>query len=222
MDRDRGVCAGLVPHHALYGMSPDSYRTVTRRAEGTLRERASKFIGIIFPIANEEDFKQNLQRIVIEHHTARHFCFAYIIGEEGAYQRSSDAGEPSGTAGPPILRAIQGAQLTFTGVVVVRYFGGTLLGKGGLVQAYGDASRAAIANATIVERIVMAHIRFSCSFALFEIMKRELAAVGGDMIEKHFDEGCSGIARVPKTRSVELTDHWRGMNISAQLVDQTK
>ena len=203
-------------------MSVDRYRTVAARAEGVLREKASKFIGIVVPIQNEDDFKIELQRIVTDHPGARHFCFAYVLGENGTQQRSSDAGEPSGTAGLPILRAIIGSQLTFTAVVVVRYFGGTLLGKGGLVQAYGDAARSAIANATVAEGMVMTHLRFSCSFALFENLKRELMAIEGDVIEKHFDEGCSGIARVPKSKAAELADRWRGMNISTQPVDQPK
>lgn len=203
-------------------MTGDRYRTVEGRSEGTLREKASRFIGIAFPVKDEDALDEELQRIAGEQHAARHICHAFVLGEDGSRHRSSDAGEPSGTAGPPILRAIQGMGLTFTAVAVVRYFGGTLLGKGGLVRAYGDAARLALANASIGERIVMEHVRFSCSLALFEVLKRELAAMHGEVVRKEFSERCSGTVAVPRGRVNEAMDRWLAMGIDAQRTDQLK
>ncbi len=208
-----------MPGHA---MSNDRFRTITGRAEGTLREKASKFIGIAFPIVDETEFKKALALIANEHHAARHLCFAYVLGEDGSIQRSSDAGEPSGTAGLPILRAIMGADLTFTAVVVVRYFGGTLLGKGGLVQAYGDTARAALANAQVIIHVVKVRVSFRSSIPGFDQIKRELPAVEGEVLEKHFDAECTGIISVARDHVDDFLDRLRSINIRAERMGQLK
>lgn len=112
-------------------------------SEGIYKEKGSKFLAYVLPISSKEEVKEIINRYKKEHHKAKHVCFAYRIGQE---IRANDNGEPSGTAGRPILRQIDAANLDNTLVVVVRYFGGTLLGTGGLINAYKTASQDAIQN----------------------------------------------------------------------------
>lgn len=112
-------------------------------SEGIYKEKGSKFLAYVLPISSKEEVKEIINRYKKEHHKAKHVCFAYRIGQE---IRANDNGEPSGTAGRPILRQIDAANLDNALVVVVRYFGGTLLGTGGLINAYKTASQDAIQN----------------------------------------------------------------------------
>ena len=128
-----------------------SLQTLSQTTEGIYTEKGSKFIGIAFPITNEEDFKNKLKETQGEYKGARHYCFAYTIkSATEIIQRSHDAGEPTGTAGRPILNQITKLSLVNVAVIVVRYFGGILLGTAGLVKAYGEAARLAIEKNSIV------------------------------------------------------------------------
>lgn len=117
--------------------------TPTSIAEGCYKEKGSKFLAYVLPISSKEEVKEIVNRYKKEHHKAKHVCFAYRIGND---IRANDNGEPSGTAGRPILRQIDAANLDNALVVIVRYFGGTLLGTGGLINAYKTASQDAIQN----------------------------------------------------------------------------
>jgi putative IMPACT (imprinted ancient) family translation regulator len=121
-------------------MINDRYRTLVHEGQAVLREKASRFIGIAFPMQDEVAFKLRLLGLEKEHHGARHFCFGWVLGDGAERQRANDAGEPNATAGKPILNRIRSMDLTYCGVVVVRYFGGTLLGTAGLIKAYGSAA----------------------------------------------------------------------------------
>jgi uncharacterized YigZ family protein len=133
---------------------PDFYYTIEKPCVAEFKDRGSKFIAYTFPIATADDFKKQLQQLKKEHPKAAHLCFAYRIGTDGNNFRSTDAGEPSGTAGKPILGQIDSKQLTNTLVVVVRYFGGTLLGVPGLINAYKTAAALALQLAPIIQRQV--------------------------------------------------------------------
>lgn len=133
---------------------PDFYYTIERPCVAEFKDRGSKFIAYTFPIATADDFKKHLQQLKKEHPKAAHHCFAYRIGTDGNNFRSTDAGEPSGTAGKPILGQIDSKQLTNTLVVVVRYFGGTLLGVPGLINAYKTVAALALQLAPIVQKQV--------------------------------------------------------------------
>ena len=102
-------------------MSADRYLTLARASVGELREKASRFIAHAFPISEEDDFKSKLAAIAKDHHSARHICFAWVLGEAGDRFRAFDAGEPSGSAGKPMLRQLQGRELTYSAIVTVRY-----------------------------------------------------------------------------------------------------
>lgn len=187
----------------------DTYRVLTGRGSSLVREKASKFIGLAFPVSTADDFKQELAAIRKEHHSARHWCHAYILGELGDVHRSNDDGEPSGTAGRPILRHIQGAGLTNTAVVVVRYFGGTLLGKGGLVQAYGDAAQKALIQAPSELRYMLVGVVLTCTHAQFEQVRADVARAFGRIDSATFDMVCSATLSLPRSQVEPLLRRWR-------------
>jgi len=135
-------------------MLSDYYYTIERPGSAEFKDRGSKFIAFAFPIANVADFKKQLQRLKDEHLKAAHHCFAYRIGTDGNTFRSSDNGEPSGSAGKPILGQIDSKQLTDLAVVVVRYFGGTLLGVPGLINAYKTVAALALQTTPVVQKAI--------------------------------------------------------------------
>ena len=120
------------------------YRTLGKESEGEYKEKGSKFLAYAFPVDSEEKFKSRLQDLRIMHHQARHHCYAWTLGVEQQRFRANDDGEPSGTAGKPILGQLDSFELNNSAIVVVRYFGGTKLGTGGLIHAYREAARASI------------------------------------------------------------------------------
>ena len=144
-------------------MSSDHYRTIASRAEYRLKIERSDFLGIAFPIAAEDAFFEELTRIQKTHFDATHHCWAFRLFAESR-SRSSDAGEPSGTAGQPILAAIEGAALHDLGVVVVRWYGGIKLGTGGLSRAYRDTAAETLRAATLVDRYVYERVRVIVPF----------------------------------------------------------
>lgn len=133
----------------------DTYKIIEKTSIGEFKSRGSRFVGIAIPIQSEDDFKQQLQQLKKDHLAAAHHCYAYILGPGKQLQKSSDDREPANTAGKPILRALLQADLTNIGIVVVRYFGGKLLGIPGLIEAYGAAAQAALENADIIEKTIM-------------------------------------------------------------------
>ncbi|MBO6523850.1 MAG: YigZ family protein [Balneolaceae bacterium] len=128
-------------------------KTITRNTEGTLRELGSKFLGFLFCCENEAELREQLDQIKKEYPDASHHCYGYRVDPNMLIEFSSDDGEPSGTAGLPILNQLKSAELINTGAVVVRYFGGTKLGKAGLIQAYGGTAELCISEASFKQII---------------------------------------------------------------------
>jgi uncharacterized YigZ family protein len=153
---------------------PDSdiYRTIKSASQGLYKDRGSKFISLAFPVSSEPDIRQFLAETRKEHHDAKHHCYAYVLGAEGSIWRANDDGEPSGTGGKPILGQIRSFDLTNVLIIVPRYFGGTLLGTPGLINAYRSAAESALSNAVITEKRVMQKcvVRFPYE-AMNDIMK---------------------------------------------------
>lgn len=150
----------------------DSYKTIEAPAEGIFRDRGSKFIGYAYPIQTEEDIKSILQNLKAEHPKARHHCWAMRLSPDRSVFRINDDGEPSGTAGRPILNTLLSHDLSQVLVVVVRYFGGTLLGVPGLINAYKTAAQEAINTANIIEKTINDHYRLQFNYLqLNEVMK---------------------------------------------------
>jgi uncharacterized YigZ family protein len=157
----------------------DNYQTIKQSAQGLYRDRGSKFLSFAFPVNSEDEIKGILDKLRKEYHDARHHCYAWRLGPEKESFRSNDDGEPSGTAGRPILGQIQKHDLTFILIVVVRYFGGVLLGSGGLVNAYRSAAADAIANAGIISKTIteIFEVRFPYSAMnnVMTVLKEEQA-----------------------------------------------
>jgi uncharacterized YigZ family protein len=133
-------------------MESDNYKTLKSPAKGVYKEKGSRFLAFAFPVVNQDQIKPVVEGIRKEYHDARHHCYAYMIGRERLNWRINDDGEPSGTAGRPILGQINSFGLTNILIVVSRYFGGTLLGTSGLINAYKSAAADALKNGEIVER----------------------------------------------------------------------
>lgn len=139
----------------------DQYRTIGKQSTGIFKDRGSKFISIALPVSSIPEIKDNLEILKKEYHDARHHCYAYRLGTGDDNWRVNDDGEPSGTAGNPIMGQIKSYGLTNIMIVVIRYFGGTLLGTGGLINAYRAASREALEKAEVITRTV------NCTYQLY-------------------------------------------------------
>ncbi len=129
------------------------YKTVYRGGEGEITEKKSRFIANVVPVSSEEEAEEFIESMKKKYWDARHNCYAYIIGERGEIKRFSDDGEPGGTAGKPILEVLSGEGVTNAAIVVTRYFGGTLLGTGGLVRAYGAAAKEGLSASAVINKI---------------------------------------------------------------------
>ncbi|MEZ4760477.1 MAG: YigZ family protein [Flavobacteriales bacterium] len=194
---------------------PDHYLTLAEESGAQLREKASRFIAYAFPIADEDDFKRRLEELAAKHHDSRHVCYAWVLGAGGERHRANDAGEPNGTAGAPILRHLQGAGLTFAAVVVVRYFGGTKLGRGGLVRAYGDVAREAIAANRTVTGIVQEELRFRCAYDQVERIRQQVLDLGGQVVEQRFGADCDMHVTLPRNAVAGFREQWSALRYEA-------
>ena len=168
----------------------DSFQSIAQPSEGLFKEKGSKFLSFAYPVNNEEEIKLILANIRKEHFSARHCCYAWSLGIDHERSRVNDDGEPSGTAGRPIYGQIQSHRLTNILVVVVRYFGGTLLGVSGLIQAYKESALSAIGNAEIitkvVEHIVEVHFEYGAINDMMSLIKEEQL----EIINSQFDLKC--------------------------------
>lgn len=179
-------------------MEPERLRSVARAVTiETEKVKGSRFVADLTPIASTGDMDQFLMSVRAREPGASHHCWAYRLKPEE--QRSSDDGEPSGTAGPPILAHITGARLLNVGAVVTRYYGGTKLGTGGLIRAYGAATAAAIAAADIVEAIVTTTVSFRHPYTLSAAVNKTLAEHDGAVVESSYGEDVSITAVIPRS-----------------------
>ncbi len=150
----------------------DTYKTISKTSEGLFKDKGSKFISYAFPVESEDEIRNIVLTIKKEHHSARHHCYAWRLGHEKLVFRANDDGEPSSTAGKPILGQVQSYDLTNILIVVVRYFGGTLLGVSGLINAYRNAAQDAILQAEIIEKLVEKQLLIEFDYGVMnEVMK---------------------------------------------------
>ncbi len=146
-------------------MEKDVYKTILKPSEEVLyKDRNSKFFSYAFPISSTDDVKIHIDTLKKQHHTAGHFCYAYQLGTETITYRANDDGEPNNSAGMPIYGQIQSFEVTNILIVVVRYFGGTKLGVGGLINAYKTTAQMALEASNIKEKTINKHIQVSCSY----------------------------------------------------------
>lgn len=199
----------------------DTYKTIAGEARGLFRDRGSRFIGIAAPVTSQDEIKTCLESIRKEFHDARHHCYAWMLSPDRQSWRVNDDGEPSGTAGRPILGQINSKELTNILIVVVRYFGGTLLGVSGLINAYRSAAADAIGNAEIIEKYLTERYLVTFPYTsmndLMKILKDENCSQGRMNYENEvcsveiaFRSSHSDIIRgkLDKTRGVKIK--WLG------------
>lgn len=168
----------------------DTYRTIDGPVTGEFRDRGSKFLAFAYPIRTEEDAKIHLQTLRGEHPRANHHCFAWRLGLDRNHYRVSDDGEPSGTAGRPILNTLYSREITNVLVVVVRYFGGTLLGVPGLINAYKLATVEALENAVIVSKTVNESYRIDVGFERLNDVMRLIKEQQLTVLNQSFESEC--------------------------------
>lgn len=171
-------------------MAKDSYFTISAPAKGLYKDKGSKFLSFSYPVSSEDEVKSILTHIKKEYHDARHHCYAYKIGLSDDVFRMNDDGEPSGTAGKPIYGQILSKNLSDILIVVVRYFGGTLLGTSGLISAYKNAAIDSIAKAVIVEKVITKPIRLHFSYELMSTVMRIVKDEGLSIAKQDFRESC--------------------------------
>nr|WP_321411033.1 YigZ family protein [uncultured Carboxylicivirga sp.] len=169
----------------------DQYKTLKEPSEGIYKEKGSKFITYAYPIYTEEEIKHILDELKKQYYDARHHCFAWQLGTDGNRFRANDDGEPSGTAGKPILGQIRSFELTNLLVVVIRYFGGTKLGTSGLIHAYKEATIDAIKNGIIEERTVNDFYQIDFDYGVMNDVMRIMKEENPNITAQDFNLRCS-------------------------------
>lgn len=177
---------------------PDHYFTIEKQSEGLYKEKGSKFIAKAFPVNDEEEIKNILDDLRKEFHDARHHCYAWVLGPSGDRVRANDDGEPSSSAGKPILAQINSGNLTNILVVVIRYFGGTLLGVGGLINAYRSASHYALDNAKIIKQYLYSIFEVKFGYPEMNNVMRIIKEMNAVQLEQQFELSCSLKVKIKK------------------------
>lgn len=172
-------------------MEIDKYRTIAELSEGFYKEKGSKFIGLAVRCENEQKAKEYLDSWRKEHHQARHLCYAYRFGLDKSVYRANDDGEPSNSAGAPILGQIQSFDLTNVLIGVIRYYGGTKLGVGGLINAYRTAAKDAIDNGKIIEVEVFHHIQVEFEYDIMPKVMEWIKKQNLESSNQVFELSCS-------------------------------
>lgn len=187
-------------------MFEDSYKVVTTPGEGLYKEKGSKFFAEAFPVHSEAEVKAKVAEIKKKYFDAKHHCYAFIIGPDKSCYRSSDDGEPSGTAGKPILNQILSKDLTNVCVVVTRYFGGQLLGVPGLINAYKTSAREALDNCGVIEKTVDEVYSLSFGYPLLNEVMRILKEENLEQRNTKFELDCYLEIAVRKSISNKIVD----------------
>lgn len=168
----------------------DSFKTIKKQSQGIYKEKGSKFIGLAFPVANETEIKEILDKIKKEYHDARHHCYAWRLGENLMNFRANDDGEPNNSAGKPILGQIDAKSLSNVLVIVVRYFGGTLLGVGGLIQAYKAASFEALQNSIVIDHFIYHVYGLEFNYESMNTVMKVIKDMNLEVFDTNFEMDC--------------------------------
>jgi uncharacterized YigZ family protein len=184
----------------------DNFKTIASKSEGTYTELRSKFLAFAHPVSTVEEAMALVEQYQKKYYDARHVCWAYMIGADRETFRSNDNGEPSGTAGKPILGQINSNELTNIIILVVRYFGGVKLGTSGLIVAYRTAAAEAIANATIEERQVEAQYEFSFEYPLMNAVMKVVRDMDARIVSQSYDMDCRMTLSIRRSKMDELKE----------------
>lgn len=177
-------------------MEEDVYKTIVDKAEAIYTEKRSKFIAIALPVRSLDEVKLYLEEYQKKYYDARHVCYAYMLGHERTNFRANDNGEPSGTAGKPILGQINSNELTDILIIVVRYFGGIKLGTSGLIVAYRTAAAEAIANATTIEKTVDEDVEITFEYPFMNDVMRVVKEENPSIVSQSYDMDCVMTLRI--------------------------
>ena len=184
----------------------DLYKTIKTKAEGTYSEKRSKFLAFAIPVCSVDEVKQLVAEYQKKYYDARHVCYAYMLGAERTEFRANDNGEPSGTAGKPILGQINSNELTNILIIVVRYFGGIKLGTSGLIVAYRLAAAEAIAAAEIIEKTVDEEVNVMFEYPLMNEVMKVVKDMEPEIVGQQFDMDCQMTLRIRKDEMGQLKD----------------
>lgn len=168
----------------------DVYRTIEDCAEGLYKEKGSRFISFAYPVSAEEQIREIIAELKDKYYDARHHCYAWRLGPDKTHFRANDDGEPSSTAGKPILGQIQSNGLTNVLIVVIRYFGGVKLGVSGLIHAYREAAADALRNAVVIEKTIDMPLRIRFSYLVLNDVMKIVKEEAPEILERHFELGC--------------------------------
>ena len=183
----------------------DTYKTLTKPSPEVLyKEKGSKFYGYAFPVTNEEDIKQKITQLKKQHHSARHWCYAWQLGKEQTSYRANDDGEPSNSAGMPIYGQLQAFNVTHVLVVVVRYFGGTKLGVGGLIQAYKTTAQMALEASDVIEKTIDETFLLTFDYPEMNMVMRIVKEEKILIQKQELQENCKIIISVRKKDAVRI------------------
>lgn len=187
-------------------MPEDLYKTISKPAESNFRDHASKFIGFLYPVRSEEEIKLLLSELKKQFYDATHHCYAYRLGPKGEIFRANDDGEPSGTAGKPILNQLLSAEVTNILAVVVRYYGGTKLGVPGLINAYKEATKEALSAATFIEETVNNQFEVCFEYAAMNEVMRVVKDLNPAIVDQEMNLTCRMTLEIRQSLSHSLEE----------------
>jgi uncharacterized YigZ family protein len=184
----------------------DTYLTIEKPSETIFKDKGSKFLAFAYPVENDQQIKEILNQLKKEHHTANHHCYAYRLGADKMNFRANDDGEPNNTAGKPILGQMQSNDLTNILIVVVRYFGGTLLGVSGLINAYKNSAADVIKASTIVEKQILFNYTIQFYFEHLNDVMKLLKQLDCKITNQQFDNNCEMSFSIRKANSEQCEE----------------
>ncbi|MDC0204422.1 YigZ family protein [Flavobacteriales bacterium] len=182
----------------------DKYLEIEANTTGIYKEKGSKFIAYAFPVYSENEVKKKLKAVKKLEHSAKHHCYAYILHSDKLAQRANDDGEPTSTAGKPILGQILSNDLTNTLIIVVRYSGGVKLGVPGLIRSYKTAASDAISNSTIITKTIKEHYQIDFKYPQMNDVMRIVKEYDLEIVNTNFQVNCNLIFAVPKSKSKSI------------------
>lgn len=183
----------------------DSYKTIIQASkEGLFKDRGSKFYGYAFPVTNEEEIKEKIELLKKQHYNARHWCYAWQLGKNYDHYRANDDGEPSNSAGMPIYGQLQSFNVTNILVVVVRYFGGTKLGVGGLIKAYKNGAKLALENSIIIHKTIDEVFLIKFEYPEMNTIMRIIKDENISIINQKMELDCQFIISIRKKEAIRI------------------
>ena len=183
----------------------DSYKTIKKASkEGLFKDKGSKFYGYAFPVTNEEEIKEKIELLKKQHYNARHWCYAWQLGKKYDHYRANDDGEPSNSAGMPIYGQLQSFNVTNILVVVVRYFGGTKLGVGGLIKAYKNGAKLALENSIIIHKTIDEVFLIKFEYPEMNTIMRIIKDENISIINQKMELDCQFIISIRKKEAIRI------------------